>query len=277
MAFIMLLGGTVAAAVSQSDRKEAAKYNDQGVDYYEAGMYEEAVASYECATELDPENADAFYGLGMAYLKQKDYRKAFENFEEALFIEPDYPDAHYAMGVIYPLIFKDKKDKAVEHFKKYLKLRPGASDREKVEEWIDRLEGAGEMLYDDDMVSAYNQGVEAFESGNLGEAESYYRQALKMNPHYAPAHHGLGLVYVKQKRPGDAVKEFKEALQIDPRDVEAHYDLGVVYPMLGEYDKAIYHYTQYLKLDPKAGDKKKVREWIEKLQRRKGGQQGASQ
>ncbi|HRZ87343.1 MAG TPA: tetratricopeptide repeat protein, partial [bacterium] len=141
MAFIMLLGGTVAAAVSQSDRKEAAKYNDQGVDYYEAGMYEEAVASYECATELDPENADAFYGLGMAYLKQKDYRKAFENFEEALFIEPDYPDAHYAMGVIYPLIFKDKKDKAVEHFKKYLKLRPGASDREKVEEWIDRLPG----------------------------------------------------------------------------------------------------------------------------------------
>ena len=62
---------------------------------------------------------------------------------------------------------------------------------------------------------------------------------------------------------------------IDPHDIEAHYDLGIVYPTLGEYDKAIFHFTQYMKMNPAAADKKKVRGWIEKLQKKKAGAAGA--
>lgn len=250
--------------------KKAEDYYDQGVDLFDAGDFDGAIASYKKAIKLDPEFADAYYGIGTCYLTMKNFKKAFENFEEALFIDPAHADAHYGMGVVYPIVKKEPV-KAIEHFKEYLRLRPNAPDREKVEDWIDQLESRGSVQQDGEMVSLYNEGIDAFNEGRYGEAEYYYREALKKNPHYAPAHHALGLVYVQAGRRREAVKEFEETLMIDPHDIEAHYDLGVVYPTLGEYDKAIFHFTQYMKMNPAAADKKKVRGWIEKLKKQRSG------
>jgi tetratricopeptide (TPR) repeat protein len=253
----------------KNGRKAEVCYN-QAVDYFDAGDLNNAIALYKKAIQFDPEFADAFYGIGTCYLNKKNFAQAFENFEEALFIDPAHADAHYGMGVVYPIVKKDPV-KAVEHFKEYLRLRPKAPDAEKVEDWIDQLQSKGTIRHDEEMVGTYNEGIEAFNDGRYGEAEYYYRETLKKNPHYAPAHHALGLLYVRAKRYAEAAKAFEETLMIDPYDVEAHYDLGVVYPMLGEYDKAIFHFTQYMKMNPGAADKKKVKGWIEKIKRKKAG------
>ncbi len=266
----VLAAGAPGAFAAKDNLKKAEAYYNQGVDYFDAGELDKAIAAYKKAVALDPESADAYYGMGTCYLNKKNFSKAFECFEEALFIDPAHADAHYGMGIVYPIV-KKEPHKAIEHFKEYLRLNPKAPDREKVHEWIEQLQSRGTVQQDGEMVGLYNEGIDAFNQGNYGEAEYYYREALKKNPHYAPAHHALGLVYVQAGRHREAAKEFEETLMIDPYDIEAHYDLGVVYPALGEYDKAIFHFTQYMKMNPKAADRKKVGGWIEKIKRRKAG------
>ena len=61
-------------------------------------------------------------------------------------------------------------------------------------------------------------------------------------------------------------KQFERAVEINPDYAEAHYGLGVVYPLLGEKVKAVTHLWKYLELKPNAPDLKKVIEWIDKLE-----------
>jgi tetratricopeptide (TPR) repeat protein len=80
------------------------------------------------------------YNLALIYDRNKDYNKAVNEYLEALKISPNDADSHYNLAVVYDDHLQDKK-KAIEHYKKYLDIRPDSPDAKKVEYWITRAEG----------------------------------------------------------------------------------------------------------------------------------------
>lgn len=87
---------------------------------------------------LKKERALYNYNLGVAYSRVKSYDEAIESFEKALKIDPDMADAHYNLGLLYENVERDQ-DKAVGHYRRYLKLVPDSLDRDEIQASIMRL------------------------------------------------------------------------------------------------------------------------------------------
>lgn len=81
------------------------------------------------------ETADMHYNMGVLLSKQKDYAKALKEFQKVIELRPDDADAHYNLGVIYAEHIPNRP-KAMDYFRKYLKLNPGAKDAGWVKQYI---------------------------------------------------------------------------------------------------------------------------------------------
>ena len=70
---------------------------------------------------LIKETALMHYNLGVFYTKNKEYPRAIAEFEKATELNPDDPYAHYNLGYIYAEYLVDRT-KAITHFRTYLSL-----------------------------------------------------------------------------------------------------------------------------------------------------------
>lgn len=67
---------------------EAKRLYNSGVKYGRAGLFKQAVASFEQAVKLNPEYADAYLGLGHAYYDLHLWERAIENLNNGLVLKP---------------------------------------------------------------------------------------------------------------------------------------------------------------------------------------------
>ncbi|MBI3322540.1 MAG: tetratricopeptide repeat protein [Candidatus Omnitrophica bacterium] len=84
---------------------------------------------------LVKETADMHYNLGVLFSKQSDYAKASKEFQKVIELRPADADAHYNLGVIYAEHIPNRP-RAMEYFRKYLKLNPDAKDVGWVKQYI---------------------------------------------------------------------------------------------------------------------------------------------
>jgi Flp pilus assembly protein TadD len=61
-----------------------------------------------------------------------------------------------------------------------------------------------------------------------GEAESYLKEAAKLNPNSAAPHIHLGNLYDDLNKIGAAEAEYRQAIALDAAEPNAHYDLGLL-------------------------------------------------
>ena len=84
---------------------------------------------------LVKENADVHYNLGVLLSKSKQYEQAATEFRKVIELRPDDAEAYYNLGVIYAEHLPDR-EKAMAHFRRYLQLKPGATDAGWVQQYI---------------------------------------------------------------------------------------------------------------------------------------------
>ncbi|PXF57249.1 MAG: hypothetical protein C4B58_10565 [Deltaproteobacteria bacterium] len=113
----------------------------------------------------------------------------------------------------------------------------------------------------------FRMGNCLFRSGKLQQAERSYRIALKYLTEDPRVYNNLGEILRREKRFKSARKAFRQALAINPGYAPAHFNLAVLYDRdIKQPELAIYHYRQYLKLKPQATDVLQVRQWLQKLE-----------
>lgn len=76
----------------------------EGDSLYYAKNYKSAVARYNEALKLNPNNVSAYNNRGVCYRQLNDYRKAFTDFEIAIELNPKYANAYYNRGLCYQLL-----------------------------------------------------------------------------------------------------------------------------------------------------------------------------
>ncbi len=84
----------------------------------------------------------------------------------------------------------------------------------------------------------------------LEEAVVAYREAIKIDPTYAPAHYNLGVALVGLGKLGESVVAYREAIELDPTLAVAYYNLGNSLADLDKLEEAVVAYREAIKIDP---------------------------
>lgn len=83
------------------------------------------------------------------------------------------------------------------------------------------------------------------------KAVEAYKQALKLRPELAAAHHGLGSAYVNMGRVADALDPLRTAVRLDPENAVAHLNLGITLAALRRGEEALAELNEAKRLSPR--------------------------
>src|SRR5690348_10243597 len=89
----------------------------------------------------------------------------------------------------------------------------------------------------------FESGNKYFDNGRYKEASIQYRNALKRDPRYGPAHYKLALTSLKTNDAGGAVNSLRRAIELLPKDSADRWDSVVklceIYLAVAKDDKSL--------------------------------------
>jgi hypothetical protein len=87
--------------------------------------------------------------------------------------------------------------------------------------------------------------------GRRKEAEGHYREAIRLNPHFAMAYNNLGLLLQDEGRSREAEQSLRRSLEEAPDLAQAHNNLGVLLASHGQVAAARREFETALALQPR--------------------------
>lgn len=200
----------------------------RGKRLIEQGRYTEAVDSLKTATSILTTNAQAWNYLGLAYHHAGQPANAAEAYQRALRLNHDLLAAHYNLGC---LLLEQNRPDTLEGARNELTayvMRQGNS----TDGWL-------------------KLGTAQLRLTELNQAESSFKEVLRLNPQNAEALNDLGILQMQRKRNRDAVNYFNAALKQQPNYGPALLNLAVCEGYLNNQALALQTYQQYLELKPR--------------------------
>lgn len=82
------------------------------------------------------------------------------------------------------------------------------------------------------------------------KALELFRLALSLDPYYADAHVGIGLIYKIHNRNGEALQEFFQAIKLKPTMYVAYDSIGLIYSRLNMNREAIESFGKAIEFNP---------------------------
>ncbi len=239
---------------------------DSAWEFSKAGRYEEAIAEWKKALELNPGSDKAHNNVGLLLTGVGKFEEAVPHFEKTLAINPEYPAAHSNLGVA--LAGAGKLDEAISEFGKALALDPDSAEahnnlgrvlaqRGEPDQAIAHFRKALEAAPDSasvrgNLVEALaNSGRSLAVKGSFDEAIQRFQDALEIMPDSAEAHNGLAVVLVRKGRIEEAIAHFQKAVAIKPDFAEPYYNLGdTLFYLEGKAPEALAAWRSVLRIDP---------------------------
>src|SRR5919202_2820322 len=96
-------------AAQQEKQTSAVELYNRGVDKLNAGNYQGAIADFNQALQLDPNDADTYYNRGYAQHTLGNYAKAITDYTEAIRINPNFAQAYSNRGYAH-YVLKNYKE-----------------------------------------------------------------------------------------------------------------------------------------------------------------------
>lgn len=250
-----------------------------GMEYFEQGQFDEAIAEFQAAIELEPDCADAYRNMGTIYGEQDSLVEAVAAYEKAIEIDPDFGEAYGDLAGVY--VNLERLAEAIATGEKGIELVPDYGMGHNNLGFAYHMQGMYNeaiaqyqeaIRIDPDSVKAHdNLGMTYYEQGRFDEAAAEWEESIHINPDSAIAHNNLGLVHYNQGRLNEAVIEWEEAIRINPDDAQSRINLGLVYRDLGRTEEAIAEFEAYIRLRPDAPNRAAAEEEIAKLKEQASG------
>jgi tetratricopeptide (TPR) repeat protein len=192
---------------------------------YDKQAWDEALSDCSKAIEIDPKDANAFYGRGGAWLANGDNDRAITDYNEAIRLDPK--DAYAFVGRGYAWLVQSDNDKAIADYDEAIRLDPKNAPA-----FVDRS------------IAWLGKG-----DNDPAIADSAEAMRIDRKDAHAFATHGLAL-----NARGDsdgAIADYNEAIRIDPKLVGAHIDRGAAFLANGSLADAQTDFAQANAVDPK--------------------------
>jgi tetratricopeptide (TPR) repeat protein len=97
-------------------------YLNRGIAQYKKGDYDQAIANYTRAIEINPNYAKAYFYRGLAYQDKGDYDRAIADYTKAIEINPKLDIAYNNRGLAYQ--DKGDYDRAIADYTKAIEINP---------------------------------------------------------------------------------------------------------------------------------------------------------
>lgn len=158
------------------------------------------------------------------FVRNFDWRDDFTLYKATVRATPRCSRAHFNLANHYKK--QGKLDEALHHYKLSWEIAPNYGAP---------LVGVGEIL---------------FQQGKFQEAEEVFRQVIRMEDRYYPAHHNLAMVLEKLGKYEEAVAEYKRTIELRPTEPGPYFNLGLLYLDLDNPTSAKEYFLLALKLQP---------------------------
>jgi tetratricopeptide (TPR) repeat protein len=175
------------------------------------GRNDLALASYDRALALRPEQPDALNNRGNALLALGRVDEAIASYDRALFARPDFPEAHCNRGSALEKL--QRWDEALASYDRALALRPDYAD------------------------ALYNRGNVMKSLERYSDALVDYDRALALRPRHADAHNNRGQVLRELLRYDEALASYDAALALQPEHTMARCNAAAMRLLTGDFGR----------------------------------------
>lgn len=203
-------------------------YKNIGSTLVKKGQLEDALTNYERAAQMNPKAADMQYFWADTLKSLGRTNDALAHYEEAVRLAPDDAFYHHHLGTVLTAV--GKTDEALSQYAEAARLDPTAAQ------------------YQNTLATALAR------SGQPDAAMEHYEMAIRDDPKSAEAHSNLGALYAAKRRLEDAAHEYSEALTLDPTNAVVHLNAGRIFLKLGHAAEAFAQFADAVRIDPALGD-----------------------
>ena len=202
----------------------AGDYAKQGDACFFESRYEDAIAAYNQALQIQPDLADTWNNRGVVLTRMQRYPEAIASYEQATTIRPTYPDAWNNRGVV--LLELQKYPEAIGCYEQAIQAKPDYADA-----WN-------------------NRGVAFSKMEEYEQAVISYNQALQIKNDYTDAWNNRGVALSKLEKYEAAIDSYDNAAKIRPDFYRIWYNKARCYALQGKIELAIENLKRALNLNP---------------------------
>ncbi|HEX8946016.1 MAG TPA: tetratricopeptide repeat protein [Gemmatimonadaceae bacterium] len=206
------------------DPSDAGAHNNLGVLYYNKGLFEEAVAAFMKALDLDGKMQVARRNLEIAYFNTGYYDTRIPELRDRLRSRPEDREARWELGRTFALL--GQHEEAAEEFR--VLLQYNAND-------------VGALLQ---LALAEKQ------AGDIEHAQSCVERALVLDPDSSLLQFTLGEVLYHRGLNEEALRALDRAIELNPENHDALYLMGFVLGDIGRHEDAQAVTRRAVKLNP---------------------------
>ncbi len=230
------------------------------------GQYEQAVAEYQRAIEIEPANSDAHRRLGQAYKANGQLDQAFTEFRRAVDLDRSYFKTYQDLGAFY--FDKGDYSQAASQFQTAVKLAPDEPDAHhalgtafsELGRYADaENEFRSALLLAEAPKTLNNMAVALMYQGKDREATRYLLRSLTLSPEWSDlVWLNLETAYRRMNRTADSARANRKGLDLaekeisqDPRNGLVRSSLAYFCARLGDRKRAESEIAQALQPLPK--------------------------
>ena len=193
-------------------------YTNRGAFYEDSEQFDLAIADYNTAIEIAPDDASPYVDRGNLYYRTNEIFKAISDFKKAIEIRPEHTGAHISLGVIS----QDSGDLAAA---------------------IKRFGMAIDI--DNENSSAYlHRGIALVRMGKPASGVEDIERAIELGEKGAESYNARALAFYNLRSFKSAEEDYKTAIEKDPSYAEAYYNLALLYSHLGQRERARENYEK---------------------------------
>ncbi len=191
----------------------------------QAGLrqHEQALASYDRALRLRPNDADVLNNRGSSLLALGRFDEALQSYDRAIGARPEFAEAISNRGSALERLHQ--YGAALANYDRALALWPN---------FVDAL---------------YNRGNVLKEMRRYDELLASYDRALALAPNHAEAYNNRGQVLKDLMRYDEALASYDAALAVEPQHVAAHCNAAALRLLTGDLARGWPHYEWRWKKD----------------------------
>lgn len=215
------------------DVESARVHTELGAEYFRLKRYEVALEEFNTAIERSPNYPLAYNGLGLVYAALGDMARAESAFKRSIQLQPSNSESHNNYGRF--LCDQGKFDASQQEFALALK----------------------NPLYKTPQIALYNAGVCAMRAQKNNQAENYFFQALRIDPHSHASAYQLAYLQLNRGEASLALNTLQNSVNVAPTP-ESLFLAVRICRTLHLSEDANYYSVQLHKLFPNANETKQL-------------------